>query len=458
MKYLEYLEKLIEKIKKYGKSPYLFIIPLCICVSMHFETKSNIKQIILNGNTIDVDLRLFLYIAIFVIFIVILLFNKSKLKNKTDKLGIGLFIDNSDTNDNNFRRNRFISELKNELEDYYEVKIYTKEDYKKYLKGILLDEKIFTDYNLSCSILIDDTSDTKNDESYYFIKKKNIQFYFVSPYAENKREISLKMQSELIKLFPDIYEIRASDGMNDTKRVVKELHLAIDYITCVNISLSLNPYNTMEYINSLSYNLNEYIQQFGSNNITKFISIRIQLREIDYRLNDIEQFITYKQNRSVYKDNYYLLTKINRVEKLFNASILENPYYFSYFNELMNYKILTFFDLKKYDDILKLIKRLNYDENSSFIFITKFVSMCGSKKYSNKDAIAYFNQNKKILNNEKDIEDLIEFIQVRYENNKDDIILKFSYYMLNKYFKDQSLAERLKKELQKQTEYFNDVL
>lgn len=401
--------------------------------------------------------------------------NKVTLINKTKLPGVGIFIQESIVSDEsinaNLKRNLFVRDLKKELNNYFEVKVYEAADYQKYKEEKTLNEKIFEKYNLSCAILVNERAGFDEGEKVYTIEQNNIGFHYYPLEEFNNVDLTSNLANEMNSVFDSEYIITNNNDLNDSKRVSLELHLALDYITTIVLSLSQEPMKAEMFLKSLEKNLRLYEKSYNKNTkLVDYLIIRVPLRKIDYLTNDLNLFIDNNvSNKIDTLVNKKIVEKIKLIETTFSPliykGILNNDFYKIIYINLLIAKTISLFYLSDYDKVLETIDYLlnNFPDNvnidnDSITFIMRFGSLCGSDNCANKDALAYFKRNRKKYNG-KQKEMMLHFIQELYEYNEDNMVITYVYYTLNYYYKDKLVAEKLKEKLlNDNTKYFYDVI
>lgn len=453
------VEKILNLMKSfynnYKNSFISIVVPVLLSLIIYVNFIDKIVFSLPIGKmNIKIDL---VYVVIFFIFsfwAFLFFVNRRNLKNRTSLPGIGILIQESQLDDGGLARKKFISRLKRKLYLDFNVIIYNYVDYKKYIENKKLKQSIFKDRKLTFAmIIIEETGE--QDGKVYRIDKQNFGFYS-NQVLINEFDIDTlqkTIENELNNLIREDYVIHYNNDIEETNEIVEELYLALCYLMTIYYTISNTPDKSISYIESIK----EYLKTTNkSSNVIKYIFKNINNREIDAYVN-----IAALSYQNFLEDECIFLCKktlklIERVEEIISGNKSEYCQIISF--GLFQNKLDLFFYLHEYDKVIKLIDSLKVvDGADEFIFILKFSSMVCSNNYKKLDSLIFFKKGRKRFNGRQK-ERMLRYVRRYYENNEYNLNIKFIYCILNRYYKDKTLAERLKEEIIDASNDYYDVL
>ncbi len=381
--------------------------------------------------------------------------NKSMLKNKTSLPGIGLFIEESFVDSTDRSRNIFISKLKRELSNEYNLEIFEKVDFKKYKDGDKLESKIFKDFNIRFAILITEETGKERGEQVYQIESQNIDFYIEDILSDYDLDFYKKnLQIEINNIFREKYKINLNNNLIEIDRLVKEFHFALNYLTGLSYLFSKTPEKGLQYFYGIKEMQDRVEKKSGPiKYIIKFLNQRI------FESKYFRMSIDFKYNNNyTYLFNNSLLETINTLISNSNEIKFQNDEtYNAYYKNLLLHKSIVLFDLEEYDESLNIINSEKLDEYyPGESFFIRVACMFGSNSIDNRDALKFFKKNKFRFKISKSF--FIDFVTKRYKYKSDNPLIKYLYMLMNRYYLDRSIASELIEEIIEENGPYSELL
>ncbi|MBQ7105372.1 MAG: hypothetical protein IJN90_05900 [Bacilli bacterium] len=422
-----------------------YVVGILLLISIWFLIPKIIYDVDFGNFSLDFILRILLSFFVVGYFI----YDSAKVRKNNSKLpGLGIYISSSVLEKDDIRKNMLLSTLKNKISNEYEVIIYEKNEIARLLKKYSRDE-LMEVLNLSILFEVTERAGKKNNKDVYELKivKSTLlipRFIEVNCSEQFERDLTGSLNFCL--------EISSDNNISDVDNEISLFEIGLDYIQSILLSVSNNPEKAFKILDTLSGILKV-------TNIKKK-SINYIKENLKYRYIDTYYSIILK---ILYEDKYYINKEIlrNLKENLleYKKHLDKNRQYLSakQYNLLINNYYLQMAivlyeerDIKgALDSIYKCNLATAYNYGAVF---SKAFLLANDFQYL-KAYYLYKRLSKKKMDSEY-VNDIIGFIEKRYNLNENDEPVKFCLAMVNYYFKDDILAKQYFEELS----YSNDEI
>lgn len=432
-------EKILNYCKKNRTSKKTIFVPILLILFIWIYCFNNIN-IIIKLWFFDVEIKIIIKIVISVIlligWLIFYLFEQKKLKNITQKYGVGLIFTESIVRDKNSRR-LLVKNLKEELQEEFEIKVYEIDEVKKYLgKDGRIKEITLKDLNLWVVLKIEEISGGTKSKEVYRINPIELGVLFEDLTEVERNYFQPKFFQEADQLMNHKFDIKYDNSLDDSPKESKLLHIILVYFLILTQVLSDHPLLALKNIEIITLLIDEYNEE---NDEINFIKANLALREIDAYVNEVLQRekITCRFKNKV--DMEKVLPIINKFETSYfkefkNSNNISKEYVNAYIY-MCNLRMELLIRLHRLDEAEKCLKMLCLPDSIMYYFY-KFLMEASKNNYESAHNIIKKINRRRDLNDEI-IEVIINAIEKMY-NTSDDLYVKYCYALVNKYLNDRS--------------------
>lgn len=375
-------------------------------------------------------------------------------KNKSNKPGIGFFVNSTIINGNDLEKEHFIRVLVQQLEHKYNVLFYDKYEYDILQKKSIDNTKQMKFLNLQIQLIIEEENGNSNGENSYNFSLKKTIFLFDNKVNSMLTKPNLQdMQHDFNFLSKRNFCITNGNNLSDSKNVAKILKVSISYLYS---SILCHTYNTELALKELK----EIEETLSNEEIPDDIRSHLML--------GINKNCTICFDNMIYillKDEFYFLDKekINNImiinEKLLKCAIsgrknspVTSPnghYYNSIIEVYKSVKSMCLYDLGETQEALNITHTLDWTQkdNLNSNLLNKAFLLIMNNEYE-KGFKTYSKARKKIdCNSEyekKSLQKILTFIENRktiaLDKNLELCSAIMKFYFLNDQHAEKTLA------------------
>lgn len=328
---------------------------------------------------------------IFIIWILLIIFatmysksnKKNENKNKTTKPGIGIIKLDSELTKEETENKMFLGKLKNEVEEYYEIKTYSVEDVSKYYKNGQLDQKIFKAFNLKLIFIVaEETGYDKrnNSELTYRLEIKRIFFDNLNISDERKKQIDY----ELKLAFNKYIKIYKNDNLNQRQSGATILKIQISNIMAMIFEVSGNIKEQKNSMKFLYDNIREFYKK--NNNRIDYIKKRIPeriVRAYHNYLKIIFEEYNYFRSKSFIKELKKTIDEKKEIEEeLHDKGKIDEVEYICLNIETRLLYAFYFLIMNDYQSVYEIFNNLYYENKLPSLAIKNVLEMISSIRSS----------------------------------------------------------------------------
>lgn len=367
-------------------------------------------------------------------------------KNKTNKQGIAFLICSNEIEKKDIEKENFFKALKNECYELFHILIYEINDLKKYKKNYTLDE-IMKDLNLTILFEVKERNGNINNDNNYEIEILNTNIYFTHSISV---ELIPTFAQDVTKSINKHLQISHSNSFIDNKNEISMLELSTLYIISIIQIVSLEPEKSFQMLDKISAILN--VTKLKKSEYA-YIEKNLPYRYLEAYQNTILKLLDTKKYYENPEHLRYIKNLQDTLYKKLNdykdAGKIQKSVYKVFYQNYILQRAIILYEESGAEKALEIINKYDYtvQYNHGAYFSKAFLLMMSGKV---EESIKYY---MKVLKrkdlDQNQVEEILDFINVRQSINPDNLYIKLCYAIINYFRKDIKLANNMFDEIKK---------